>query len=150
MGGGLLRAGVENRDGAADDLRLPAADDLPQFPGGVGMNERRSKYGAHRTETGGITFDSAAEAARYRVLYQLQQAGLIRNLRRQVAYPLEVNRVRVSVYKADFVYEALGQDGGWSEVVEDVKSPATAAIPLYRLKRRLMLACHGIEIREVS
>jgi len=34
-------------------------------------------------------------------------------------------------------------------VIEDVKSPVTRKLPAYRLKKRLMLACHGITIVEV-
>jgi len=34
-------------------------------------------------------------------------------------------------------------------VVEDVKSEFTRKDPVYRLKYKLMKACHGIDIREV-
>lgn len=39
------------------------------------------------------------------------------------------------------------RDDRW--VVEDVKSPASAKLAAYRLKRHLMRTVHGIEITEV-
>jgi hypothetical protein len=38
---------------------------------------------------------------------------------------------------------------GGGRVVEDVKSPVTRRLPVYRLKRRLLAALYGIVIREV-
>ncbi len=50
---------------------------------------------------------------------------------------------RETAYLADFVY----LDEAGHRVVEDVKGAAT---PEYRLKRKLMLHVHGIEIREIK
>lgn len=98
------------------------------------------KYGNRRTEVDGVTFDSKAEAARWQQLQLLQRAGEIRNLQRQVSYPIVVNGVKVCIYRADFVYEdECGQ------VVEDVKGMKT---PTYNLKKKLMKAVHGIDILE--
>ena len=55
-----------------------------------------------------------------------------------------INGVKVCTYIADFTYEELG-----GVVVEDVKSEFTRKDPVYRLKNKLMKACHGIDIREV-
>ena len=49
------------------------------------------------------------------------------------------------VYIADFV--ALNRDGTYS--VMDAKSEATRRDKVYRLKRKLMKNCLGLEIREV-
>jgi hypothetical protein len=57
-----------------------------------------------------------------------------------VRYPLEVNGVPVATYVADFVYSEAGR-----EVVEDAKG---VLLDVYKIKRKLMLALHGIEIRE--
>jgi len=107
---------------------------------------RRSKYGNTRTDVDGLTFDSKAEANRYCVLRLLEKAGQIRDVRRQVPYRLDVNGMMIATYRADFVYfdVRLGRD-----VVEDVKSDGTRT-PEYKLKRKLMLACHSIEIVEVT
>jgi hypothetical protein len=57
-----------------------------------------------------------------------------------VSFRLIVGGVLVCRYRADFVYVESG-----ARVVEDVKGFRTV---VYKLKRRLMLACHGIEIKE--
>lgn len=100
----------------------------------------RSKYGNRRTTIDGITFDSAKEALRWQELRLLEAAGEIRNLARQARYRLEVNGAKVCDYVADFTY-----DEGDTFVVEDVKGRRT---PVYSLKKKLMKAIHGIEIRE--
>jgi hypothetical protein len=110
---------------------------------------KRSKFGAVRTEAGGRTFASAKEAYRYMDLAMMQAAKQITALEVQPEYPLYVTpsdalaRVNVGTYRADFRYI---QDG--KPVVEDVKSKATAT-PLYRLKKKIVEALYGIEIREV-
>lgn len=89
-----------------------------------------------------LRFASAAEARRYGELCLLLRAGLIADLRRQVAYPCHVNGVLVCRYVADFVYIEQGR-----EVVEDCKGVATA---VYTLKKKLVRAVHGVEIQEVT
>jgi hypothetical protein len=101
-----------------------------------------NKYGSRRTTVDGVTFDSAKEARRFGELVMMQKAGHISGLRRQVPFDLVVNGHKVATYRADFCYvDASGLD-----VVEDVKGFRT---PVYRLKRKLMLACWGIDIKEV-
>lgn len=102
----------------------------------------RSKYKNETAYVGDERFDSKREAARYRELLLEQRAGKITKLRRQVRFALVVNRMLICEYVADMVYE---RDDG-VEIVEDAKGCRTE---VYRLKRRLMLAIHGIEIREV-
>ena len=118
------------------------------------MTFGRHKYGAKRTEVDGISFASKKEAARYVQLKALQKAGKVRSLVLQKEYRLEVNGQLICRYRADFVYEGQGTFGVdyfdgvpcWITVVEDVKGYRT---PEYKLKAKLMRACHGIEIREV-
>ncbi len=100
----------------------------------------RSKWRNVKVELDGHKFDSKKEAARYEELKTLLRSRKIRKLQMQVWYRLEVNGQLVCRYRADFVYEEDGQT-----VVEDVKGFKT---PEYRLKAKLMLACHGIRIRE--
>jgi hypothetical protein len=109
----------------------------------------RQKYGAIRTAVimpNGTkrTFASKREAERYQGLALLEKAGRIRNLELQVSFPLRVNNVLICRYVLDFKYEEY-EHRAWSVVFEDVKGYAT---PAYKLKKRLMLAVHGIEIRE--
>lgn len=101
---------------------------------------KRSKYNNRKTVVDGITFDSEWEAERYQELQLLERAGHIVNLRLQVPYVLAINGVKICTYVADFVYLECGE-----EIVEDAKGMLT---DVYKLKRRLMKAIYGIEIRE--
>lgn len=101
----------------------------------------RRKYGNNPTEYKGVRYDSAKEARRAQELDLLLAAGEIVSWRGQVPFALP-GGVR---YYADFVI--LERGGRYR--VEDVKSQATARDKTYRLKRRQMRECLGIEIEEV-
>lgn len=105
--------------------------------------EAPRKYRNRPVEVDGQHFDSQAEARRYQDLRLLAEAGEIRGLVCQPRYPMIVNGQRVGTYIADFAYY---DSQTHQVVVEDVKGVRTA---VYRLKKRLMLACCGIEVREV-
>jgi uncharacterized protein YegP (UPF0339 family) len=103
----------------------------------------KSKYGNVRTTVDGQTFASKREAARYQALRVYLNAGLIADLETQVVYRFEVNGVKVGRYSADFRYRntVTGET-----VVEDSKG--------YRPRdwsrtKKLMRACHGIDVQEV-
>ena len=133
------------RHDAPRPLRLPLWRGVRAVRGVVGARAgvpRMSKYHAQPTLVDGIIFDSKGEATRYGQLKLLQQAGAITGLRLQVRYPLVVNDYKIGVYVADFVYCENGH-----EVTEDFKGIRT---PVYRLKRKLMAALYGIEIRETG
>lgn len=102
---------------------------------------RKNKYNNKPTTVDGVWFASKFEASRWCELRLLEQMGKITNLRKQVTFPLEVGGVKVTSYRADFVYDECGK-----QVVEDAKGYVT---PEYKIKRSLMLAVHGIKIREV-
>jgi hypothetical protein len=104
-----------------------------------------SKYRNVKTTVDGITFDSAKEARVYGQLKIAEKVGAIRGLTLQPVFKLQVGRVNCGVYRADFSYEKLVGDE-WKPIVMDVKGVLT---PVYRLKKRLMLAIHNIEIQEV-
>lgn len=89
----------------------------------------------------GIKFPSIKEGNRYLVLKQQQKEGKIQLLKRQVTYKLIVNDILICKYRADFVYYDM--DG--TLIVEDAKGYRT---PEYKLKRSLMKAVHGIDIKE--
>ncbi len=124
----------------------------------------------------GRMFQSKKEANREPALIAMQNVGAICELRYQVPYKLEVygtqvvdellewvdlglakefaraskmtdavrrSRHKIATYVADFVY----QDKEGNVVVEDVKGYRER---IYLMKKRLMLACHGIEIVEPS
>ncbi len=109
----------------------------------LGEDAPKRKYRNVPTVVDGVTFHSKAEARRWGELRLRLRAGEIADLETQPRYVLSVNGVRVATYTADFRYT---EDG--ATVVEDVKSPASRT-QQYRLRKRLMAACHNIFIREV-
>ena len=103
-----------------------------------------NKYFNIRTTVGDRTFDSRGESERYVFLKACEDRGEISNLRCQVTYPLAIvgiNSVNCGSYRADFVYERLGQ-----RVVEDFKGIVT---DLYKLKKKLVFAIHNVRIIEI-
>ena len=105
-----------------------------------------SKYKNAKTVVDGIKFDSKGEAARYRELVLLQNAGKIDGLELQVPFVLidKSKYGRKVTYKADFTYHD-SETGEY--IVEDFKGVRT---PVYRLKRRLMAEVLGIVIFETG
>lgn len=105
---------------------------------------KKTKYRNKKAKVDDIEFDSQKEAARYKALLLEQQAGIISGLRRQVKYALTCHGELICSYVADFLY--LRDE---KRIVEDVKSEVTRKLPVYSIKKKMMLACHGIEIQEV-
>lgn len=124
-----------------------------------------SKYKAKKVEVDGIKFDSKREARRYEELLLLEQAGEIKDLKRQVKYiviPAQREPDSVGVrggkikgkliekecaYYADFVYTDTHTG---EQIVEDVKGYRDGqAYALFKIKRKLMLYVYGIQIKEV-
>jgi hypothetical protein len=104
-----------------------------------------TKYGNRKIEIDGYLFDSHAEARRYQELTLLEKCGDIADLEIHPKYKIVVNQKTICTYSADFRYRMLSGDG--RHITEDVKGVKTA---VYQLKKRLMLACYGIEISEVT
>ncbi len=104
---------------------------------------RRHKFGAIATVIDGHKFPSKAEAKRYQELRLLERAGEITDLRLQPRYDLHVNGRKIGAYVGDFCY--LTSHG--AEVVEDVKGMKT---PMYRWKKKHLLAQWGIDITEIT
>jgi hypothetical protein len=134
---------------------------------------RRSKYGAKPTTVDGVRFASMKEARRYRELKMLRDAGHVQCLELQPRFDIYVTDLtvgaklkataramrglprqhdmqKVCTYVADFRYQERmlkdSENNHWRVVVEDVKGVKT---PVYRLKKKLVEAQYGIEIREV-
>lgn len=101
---------------------------------------KKNKFNAQRCEMDSIHFDSKAERDYYAVLKLRERAGEICDVQMQQPYDLTVNGFLVATYKADFTY--------WDNKTQcrhviDVKGFIT---PVFKLKQKLMRACHGIEI----
>lgn len=97
-------------------------------------------------------YDSKREAKRAAELKLLEKAGVISHLQEQVVYELIPSQYRIvngkkkcieraMKYIADFQYVENG-----NTVVEDAKGFRT---DVYRIKKKLMLYFHDIQIKEV-
>ena len=107
---------------------------------------KSSKFGNRPTRCSeGIMHQSGLEARRCTELHLMQKGGLIRDLQAhpQPRFELDVNGVHICAYLADFSYHDVERG---ETITEDTKGHRTRE---YEIKRRLMLAIHGIEIREV-
>lgn len=114
---------------------------------------KSNKYGNKKITYKGITFDSQKEFFRYKVLLNMEQKGLISDLKLQVPFELIPSQYKVingkkkciekaCVYYADFVYTNI-ENG--EMIVEDAKGKRT---DVYIIKKKLMLYKYGIEILE--
>lgn len=114
---------------------------------------KRSKHGARKTYYDGQWFDSQLEARCYRDLKLREKAGEIRNLRRQVVFSLFMaGGEHYGTYKADFVYDEYKADDSmdeWSRIVADSKSEHSAKFDKWQKVKKLMRACHGIDVKEL-
>jgi lipopolysaccharide assembly outer membrane protein LptD (OstA) len=108
-------------------------------------NAPRLKYNNTPTVVDGIKFDSKKESQYYGRCKMLKLAGKITKIECHVPFPLIVNGVLICTYEADFVL--YYPDG--SVRVKDVKSAATEGLPVFRLKKALMLAIHKINVEIV-
>ena len=125
----------------------------------------KSKYYNVKTRAlDGTVFDSYKEARRWDQLALLQKAGKITDLQRQVKYELIPAQyetferyskkgerlkdgTRLLERKVEYVADFCYTDAETGEnIVEDTKGVRTKD---YILKRKLMLAVHGIRIKEV-
>jgi hypothetical protein len=105
--------------------------------------KRATKYRSRPTTcTAGHRHPSAKESDRCGILRLLEKGGELEDLKFQPRYKLVVDGFPVCTYVADFSYiDARTR----KFVVEDCKGVLT---PVYRLKKKLMKACHGLEITE--
>lgn len=100
--------------------------------------QKRSKYGNKKVVVDGETFDSQAEAARYKDLKLSQQAAEIECLTCQPSFELQAGfrdahgvRHRAITYRADFSYTEVRTG---LQVVEDTKGARTKE---FRIKEKL-------------
>ena len=123
----------------------------------------RPKYGNTKIKNAYGTFDSQLELARFVFFSNRQKEGEISGLRRQVEYLLipaqygteirhlktKDKEVRVLLerpcsYIADFVYERNGKT-----IVEDCKGAKAIITETAKIKKKLLLWVHGIELRYI-
>lgn len=105
---------------------------------------KRSKYNNKRVLYDGHMFDSIAERDHYILLKQREKDGEITDLELQRWYDLIVNGVLVARYRADFVFfDRIC----CARRIVDTKGVVTRD---FRMKQKLMKACHGLKIEVVK
>lgn len=95
--------------------------------------KRKNKYGNRRTWRFGISFRSLREAEHATFLEEQRQRGVIRSWIYEKGYDLKVKGRFVGRHKPDFTIEM--PDGRM--LVHEVKSPATARVDGWRMRREL-------------
>jgi hypothetical protein len=112
--------------------------------------KRKVKYGNKKVVADGITFDSCKEWLRYTELQLALRSGLIDKLEVHPKFELVVNGFKVCNFTADFSYIKVfsSDDGPNKIIVEDVKSKPTMT-PVYRIKKKLVKALFGIDVKEI-
>lgn len=107
--------------------------------------KRKNKFGAKRTTVDGITFDSKREAAFYSELKLREKAGEVGGVELQRRFALlGQDGSLICTYVADFCF--------WDHVADrfrcvDVKGVET---DVFKIKRKLMRACLGIDVEVVK
>lgn len=113
------------------------------------------KYRNTPTVVDGIRFDSKHEAKCWQDLKFREHAGQIRNLQRQVSFPLMVNGKKVQTYRCDFWYWEIRElrdpmkDTTFIMPilrVADAKSAHTANLPAWKRTKLLFESLYGIEV----
>ena len=117
------------------------ANRYEQIIAAAGLPAKPNKYRNKPETVDGHRFPSQREAKRYGELKLLERAGVISKLRLQPKFDLVVNGVHICRYFGDFGYH----EGPGQEIIEDSKGYPT---PEYKIKKALMLACLGINVKE--
>lgn len=88
--------------------------------------------------------DSKTEYRRLLVLEDLQDRGIIRDLKKQIKFPIFAGYDYVGYYQTDFTYFIVETN---EFVVEDVKGVRT---PLYKFKKKCVEALYNVKILETK
>lgn len=102
------------------------------------------KYRNKKVTYDGIEFDSQREFKYYLDFKEQQKSGRISGLEVHPKFRCEINGLKICTYEADFGFTEQGR-----RRVLDVKSPVTAKLPTFRLKKKLVEALHNVTIEVV-
>lgn len=130
---------------------------------GNNFRQKGRKYNNTKVEYDGIKFDSKKEMQRYVLLKEAEKDGLISNLQLQVKFELipavkeeyvehlktkdkiKTRTLQLPItYTCDFMY-----DKGDETIIEDIKASPKMLPKEYTLKKKMMFALKGIQIKEV-
>lgn len=103
--------------------------------------QKRGKYNNQKTIYNGRQYDSKKEAKRAWELDLLLRSGNILSWKSQPEFPIVLNGIKICSYFGDFLVEYQDR-----KEVEDVKGFRT---DIYKIKRKLVKAFYGIDIKEL-
>ena len=124
----------------------------------------RTKYHSRKITRDGETFDSVKEYRRFCELSQLEKAGEITDLKRQVEFILipaqrepdtvgkrgGIKQGKVIEHKCSYISDYTYKDKHGKLHIEDVKGyKGGGAYSVFVIKRKLMYCVYGIKIEEV-
>ena len=107
----------------------------------LNIQDESTKYGNKWVEIDGIRFQSKKEGGYYQFLKAEKPAGRIIDFKRQVPFPIHINKILICRYYADF---AVYYPNGKVNII-DVKGFKT---DVYKLKKKMVKAQYGIIIIE--
>ncbi len=145
---GMMNAGViTSLDSSKGSKRKKRRTSLaPSVENNDKSRTRGGKYNAKKVIINSIEFDSKVEGQRYIFLLEQQRNGLISSLELQRKFEIEINGQFICSYCADFCYIQKVDDIPVF-IVEDVKGMKT---PVYRLKKKMLKASLGYDIKEIT
>lgn len=111
--------------------------------------EPRRKWKNVKVTFDNVLFDSIKESVTYQNLKVLASIGKIKDFvwdKKLLRYPIVIDGILITTYVADFRFIEIDEGGKETPVVMDAKGKRTRE---YIMKKRLMKAVHGIDIREV-
>ena len=142
-----LRERVEKRLREQSTVRTVRCKDVCTEAAEGKLN--RNKYGARRVNADGYHFGSRKEYREYLILKARQGQGQISGLRVHVKFALfdpgeNCRGELFQIYTCDYVYRENGK-----LVVADAKGEATRKRLEWSRTKKMMRACHGIEVLEL-
>lgn len=145
-GKGWIPVGIYDAVSTTDEIRRVRVPANFGYVGGQpGDVPKTNKFNARKHDLDGHRFDSGHECRRYVHLKHLQTIGEIRDLEVHPKYEFAVNGQKVGTMKPDFRYVVVKTG---TTIVEDAKSGPTRT-EAYQLRKKLLKACHGIDLVEV-
>lgn len=108
--------------------------------------KKRQKFNARIVEFYGIKFRSEKEGLFYLRCVVDKKEKRIKDFETQVEYSLDVNGVHICKYYLDFL---ITHNDGSKEYVDTKGYKKGTVYKLFQSKKRLMKACHGIDVKEM-
>jgi len=116
----------------------------------IAKQKKSKKYRNTVVEYDGNTFDSIKERDYYIELKLKQKAGIVKDIFCQVPILIEVNCIKICKYYCDFKIIYSDKSIEYVDIKAfDKKNNKYITTPAFQLKKKLVKAVHGIDIKIV-